>query len=293
MQMPLKNVRVFRGLKVLRSPESLMITAWMQNLPMGRIFFGELRTEKKDPLVIPHGLAWSKIGKFEKGDYGALFAEWSNPIMSMAPTKLAAVKQRMNAIERFIKSRNDNLSEDSVAKQSVEKEIESSDGKPDSAISNVFIGEISCQNLVKEQLQSRDMCIQSFTNQFRPESSISDVLNGELSIVETSKNEALSEEFDPKEYDKNVDESGDGKVSKSEIINVLTGQVSCDKYIGGFYDGESSKLYYTDLKEYLSSSMIQLPQAAVPEQTSSQMLAYTPVDLNLPNLNESFTESQV
>ncbi|GKB77124.1 hypothetical protein Tco_0944019 [Tanacetum coccineum] len=273
---------------------------------------------KKDPLVIPRGLAWSKIGNFEKGDYGALFAEWSNPILCMAPTstellqpwlirsmdyfrtllvdgqpngpitaspegiqpiicaavvhdpqfeqqpkevvesvplftseelvaeyhsittsvqlienvgdgdpsivlkELVAVKQRMNAIERFIKSRNDNLSEDSVAKQSVEKEIESSDGKADSAISNVLIGKIFCQNLVQEQLQSRDMCIQSITNKIvqhplespkgkRPESSISDVFHNELSVVETSKNETLSEEFDPKEYDKNVDESGDGK----------------------------------------------------------------------------------
>nr|GFC48262.1 hypothetical protein [Tanacetum cinerariifolium] len=103
----------------------------------------------------------------------------------------------------FIKSRNENLLEDSVAKQSVEKEIEPSDGKRDSAISNVLNGEISCQNLVKEQLQSRDMCIQSITNQFvqhrlespkgkRPKSSISDVFQRELSVVETSKNEALS-----------------------------------------------------------------------------------------------------
>nr|GFC58546.1 hypothetical protein [Tanacetum cinerariifolium] len=68
----------------------------------------------------------------------------------------------------------------------------------------------------------------------------------ELSVVETSKNEALSEEFDPKEYDKNVDDS-----------------------------------------EYPSSSMAQLLQAAAPEQTSFQMLAYALVDLNLPNLNES------
>ncbi|GJR15590.1 phospholipase-like protein [Tanacetum coccineum] len=261
--------------------------------------------KKKDLLVIPRGLAWSKIGKFEKGDYGALFAEWSNPILSMAPTNgqpndpitaspqgiqlnicdvvvhdpqfeeqskqvvesvpvftsdelLAAVKQRMNAIERFIKSRMQ-LSEkkNRVAKQSVEKEIESSDGKPDSAISDVFIGEISCENLVQEQLQSRDMCIQSIGNQFvqhplespngkGPEISISDVLNGEVSFDkkrpniyhgESSKNEALSAEFDPKDYDKNVHESGDGKVSESEIINVLTGEVSCDKCVGGFYDG--------------------------------------------------------
>ncbi|GJW82334.1 phospholipase-like protein [Tanacetum coccineum] len=252
---------------------------------------------KRDLLVIPRGLAWSKIGKVKKGDYGALFAEWSNPILSMAPMstellqswlirsmdyfqillvdeqpkdpitaspqgiqqnicdavvhdpqfeqqskqemvsivlkELAAVKQRMNAIERFIKSRNDNLTEDSVAKQFVEKEIEYSDGKPDSAISDVFIGEISCENLLQEQLQSRDMCIQSTGNQFvqhplespngkLPEILISGVLNGEVSFdkkrpniyhCESSKNEALFEEFDPKEYDKNVHESGDGKES--------------------------------------------------------------------------------
>nr|GEZ93970.1 hypothetical protein [Tanacetum cinerariifolium] len=125
------------------------------------------------------------------------------------------------------------LTKESVAKQSIEKEIKSSYGK-------------------------------------RPESLISDVLNGEVSFDrkrpniyhgESSKNEASSEEFDPKEYDKNAHESGDGKVSKSEIINALTGEVSCDKYVGGFYNGESSKLYYTDPKEYLSSSMTQLFQA--------------------------------
>nr|GEZ53968.1 hypothetical protein [Tanacetum cinerariifolium] len=194
---------------------------------------------------------------------------------SIVLKELTAFKQMMNVIERFIKSRNDNLSEDSVAKQSVEKEIKSSDEKADSAISNVLIGEISCQNLVQEQIQSRNMT----------ESLILDVFHGELSIVETSKNEALSEEFDPKEYDKNA--------SESEIINVLTGQVSCDKYVGGFYECEYLKLYYTDSKEYPSSSMTQLLQAAVLEQISSQILACTLVDLNLPNLNESFTESQV
>ncbi|GKC69028.1 hypothetical protein Tco_1114911 [Tanacetum coccineum] len=419
---PLKKVRVSDLLELIRKPkkwsalsdeDSVKGEYFWRALYRRYIYILEMYKNskfwwKKDPLVIPRGLSWSKIGNFEKGDFGALFSEWSNSILCMALTstellqpwlirsidyfrtllvdgqpngpitaspqgiqliiksvpvftievhdprfepqakqvvesvlvftsddlvaeyrsittsvqllenvgdgdpsillkEIAAVKQRMTAIERFIKSRNDNLSEDLVAKQSVEKEIEYFDRKPDSAISNVIIGETSCQNLVQEQLESRDMCIYSIGNQFvqrplespkgkRPESSISDVLNGDLSVVETSKNEALSEEFDPKEYNKNVDESGDGNVtfaSESEIINVLTGQVSCDKYVGGFYECKSSKLYHTDLKEYPSSSMTQLLQAAVPEQTSSQMLAYTLVDLNLPNLNESFTKSQV
>ncbi|GKB96650.1 hypothetical protein Tco_0982787 [Tanacetum coccineum] len=241
---------------------------------------------KKDPLVIPRGLAWSKIDGQPNGPITASpegiqlmieaavvhdpqFEQQPKQVVESVPLftseelvaeyhsitttvqlienvgdgdpsivlkELAAVKQRMNAIELFIKSKNDNLSEDSVAKQYVEKEIESSDGKADSAISNVLIGEISCQNLFQEQLQSRDMCIQSITNK----------------MVQHPL------------------ESPKGKASESEIINVLT-----------------------DPKEYPSSSMTQLIQAAVPEQTSSQMLAYTLVDLNLPNLNQSFTESQV
>nr|GEX06022.1 hypothetical protein [Tanacetum cinerariifolium] len=296
---------------------------------------------KKDSLVIPRGLAWSKIGNFEKGDYGALFAECmdyfqtslvdgqpNGPITAspkgIQPIICAAVvhdpqfeQQPKEVVELLPLFTSEELvAEYHSITTSVQLIENVGDGDPliflkelaavkqDSAISNVLIGEISCQNLVKEQLQSRDMCIQSITNQIvrhplespkgkRTESSISDVFHSELSVVETSKSKALSEEFDPKEYDKNVDDSGVGKSSESEIINVLTGQVSCDKNVSGFYECESSKLYYTNPKEYSSSSMTQLLQAAVPEQTSSQMLAYTSVDLNLPNLNQSFTESQV
>nr|GEX06650.1 hypothetical protein [Tanacetum cinerariifolium] len=214
---PLKKVRVLELLELTRKPEMgsalsdedsvkvclLLKTKKIDSSKKIETYnvYGFVWSLKKDPLVIPRGLAWSKIGNFKKRDYGALFAEWSNHILSMAPTstellqpwlirrdgdpsivlkELVAVKQKMNAIERFIKSRNDNLSKDSMAKQSAEKEIESSNGK-------------------------------------RPESLIPDVLNG---------------------------------------------QVSCEKYVGGFYDCESSKLYYTDPKEYPSSSMTQLLQAA-------------------------------
>nr|GEV32702.1 transposase, MuDR, MULE transposase domain protein [Tanacetum cinerariifolium] len=352
---PLKKVRVLELLGLIKSPkmwyalsdeDSVKVTlllvsniVFMDQEPKDYIVDNLIELWKKDPLVIPRGLSWSKIGKFKKGDYGALFAQWSNPIMCMAPTstellqpwlirsmdyfltllvdqqpddritasphvlvytseelvteyhsittsvklienvgdndpsivlkELAAVKQRMNAIERFIKSRNDNMSEDSVAKQSVKKETASSGGKPDSAISDVCIGEISCENLVQEQLQvqlqSRDMFIQSIGNQSvqhplespngkRPESSISDVLNGELSFDkktrniyhgESTKNEVVSEEIDPKEYDKNVHESGDGK----------------DRFV-----------FTTN---FHMTPMTQLIEASVPEQTSSQMLAYT------------------
>nr|GEW45820.1 uncharacterized mitochondrial protein AtMg00810-like [Tanacetum cinerariifolium] len=182
--------------------------------------------------------------------------------------ELAAVKQRMNAIERFVKSRSDNMSEDSVAKQSVEKEIES------------FGGKVIYQ---------------------RPESSILDVLNGELPFDkntrniyhgESSKNEALSEEIDPKEYDKNVHESGDGNVSESEIINVLTGEVSCDKYVGGFYDGESSKLYYTDHKEpekkrfICMGEIVDDPFVQTPVKQNSEGISMYVNEVNVVNENE-------
>ncbi|GKE50367.1 hypothetical protein Tco_1481625 [Tanacetum coccineum] len=166
----------------------------------------------------------------------------------------------MDAIERFIKSKNDNFSEHSVAKQCVKKKLNLLMERP---ISNT-------NQFAQHPLES--------PKRKMPKSSYSDVFLSELSVVETSKNEALSKEFDPKEYDKNVVDSGDGKVIF--IVHLI----SCDNYVGGFN---------TDPKDYPSSSMTQLLQAAVPEQTSSQMLAYTPVDLNLPNLNESFTESQV
>nr|GEX96342.1 phospholipase-like protein [Tanacetum cinerariifolium] len=165
---------------------------------------------KKDPLVIPRGLAWSKIGNFEKGDYGALFAEWSNPILygqpncpitaspqGIQPIIYAAIvhdpqfeqepkqvvesvplftrdgdpsivlkdftagKQRMNAIKRFIKSRNDNLSEDLVVKQSVEKEIESSDGKEMS----MYVNEVNVVNQ-NQPLSSEKVVGQLTRNRF-------------------------------------------------------------------------------------------------------------------------------
>ncbi|GJX92724.1 transposase, MuDR, MULE transposase domain protein [Tanacetum coccineum] len=268
---PLKKVRVSEVLEVIRSLERNNKFWW-----------------KKDPLVIPRGLAWSKIGNFKKGDYGALFAEWSNPIIygqangpiTASPQGIQPIicegvvhdpqfeQQPKDVVESVPLFTSDELVVEYHSITTCVQLLENvGDGDPsivlkelaDSAISNVIIGEISCQNLVKEQLQSRDMCIQSITNQF---------VQHPL-------------------------ESPKGKASESEIINVLTGQVSCDKYVGGFYECESSKLYYTDPKKYPSSSMTQLLQVAVPEQTSSQMLAYTPVDLNLPNLNELFTESQV
>ncbi|GJS76670.1 hypothetical protein Tco_0726551 [Tanacetum coccineum] len=249
---------------------------------------------KKDQLVISRGLAWSKIDKFEKGNYGALFDEYgqhndsitalpqilqqlitddvehepplvgyvfeperqlelqSKPVVeshdralgqhsesvpmftrdgdpSIVFKELAVVKERINTIERFIKSRNEDLLEDSVAKQFVQKEFKYVDGKPNSAIADVFIGELSCDKLGPN-------------------------IYGRHSV----KNDDM-----------------------------------CEQFVHDFYDDESSKLYYADPKEYPSSCMTQLLQVAVPEQTSTQMVVDTSMDFNLPDLNESFTESQV
>nr|GEW06790.1 hypothetical protein [Tanacetum cinerariifolium] len=314
----LKKVRVLELLELIRKPKMWSALSDEDSVNVCLLL--------KDSLVIPRGLALSKIGNFEKGDYGALFAEWSNPILYRQPNghitaspngiqpiicdvvvhepqseqqskevvesvplftseelvaeyhsittsvqlienvgdgdpsivlkELAAIKQKMNAIERFIKFRNDNLSEDSVAKQSVKKKLNLLIRLP----TKLFNTQL---NLLKERIESL----------------ISDVFHSELLVVETSKNEALSEEFDPKEYDKNVDDSGVGKASESKIINVLTGQVSCGKYVGGFYEYESLRLYYTDSKEYLSSSMTQLLQAA----------EYTEFDFDNPE-NDSLSD---
>ncbi|GKB62051.1 hypothetical protein Tco_0918237 [Tanacetum coccineum] len=72
---PLKKVRVSDLLELIRKPK-----IWSALSDEDSVKW------EKDPFVIPRGLACSKIGNFEKGDYGALFAEWSNPIVCMAPT---------------------------------------------------------------------------------------------------------------------------------------------------------------------------------------------------------------
>nr|GEU50504.1 hypothetical protein [Tanacetum cinerariifolium] len=88
-------------------------------------------------------------------------------------------------------------------------------------------------------------------------------------------------------------ESGDGKLLENEIINVLIGEVSCDRFVPDFCDGESSKLYYNDPKDYpSSSSMTQQLEVAVPDQPFTQMVVDTSMDLNLPNFNEASMESQ-
>ncbi|GJV14077.1 hypothetical protein Tco_1359400 [Tanacetum coccineum] len=49
--------------------------------------------KKKDPTVIPHGISWSIIGNFHKGDYSCLFAQWSNPISTFGPSDDKSVQQ--------------------------------------------------------------------------------------------------------------------------------------------------------------------------------------------------------
>nr|GEW48083.1 hypothetical protein [Tanacetum cinerariifolium] len=135
-------------------------------------------------LVIPRSLAWLKIGNFEKGDYGALFVEWSNPILYGQPNyPITASPQGIQPIICDAVVRDLHFEQEpkqSITNQFVQHPLESPKGK-------------------------------------RPKSLILDVFHGELSVVETLKNEALYEEFDPKKYDKNVDESGDGKIGDEDI----------------------------------------------------------------------------
>ncbi|GJT06072.1 phospholipase-like protein [Tanacetum coccineum] len=109
---PLKKVRVLEVLEVIRSPERWSALSDEDNVKVclslvsNIVFMGrEFKNYIADNLIelIDDMTAWDaypwgeyfwrasyrslvKIGKFEKRDYGALFAEWSNPIMSMAPT---------------------------------------------------------------------------------------------------------------------------------------------------------------------------------------------------------------
>ncbi|GJZ40214.1 hypothetical protein Tco_0586777 [Tanacetum coccineum] len=46
------------------------------------------------------GLTWSKIGKFEKGDYNSLVAQGSNPMFCIAPTDVDVVSP--HAVEEVV-----------------------------------------------------------------------------------------------------------------------------------------------------------------------------------------------
>nr|GEZ28563.1 hypothetical protein [Tanacetum cinerariifolium] len=47
---------------------------------------------KKDPTMIPHGISWSIIEKFHKGDYTRLFAHCSKPLIAFAPSDYESVQ---------------------------------------------------------------------------------------------------------------------------------------------------------------------------------------------------------
>ncbi|GJY20093.1 hypothetical protein Tco_0392659, partial [Tanacetum coccineum] len=47
---------------------------------------------KKDPTVIPHGISWSIIENFHKGDYSRFFAQCSNPILAFGPSDYESVQ---------------------------------------------------------------------------------------------------------------------------------------------------------------------------------------------------------
>ncbi|GJX48526.1 putative reverse transcriptase domain-containing protein [Tanacetum coccineum] len=123
------------------------------------------------------------------------------------------------------------------------------------------------------------------------ESAISCVLIGEVFGAKSVSNEFVLQQL--KSRDGKLPESSLSDLPESEIINVLIGEASCDKFVPAYCNGQSSKLYYSDPKDYPSSCMTQLLQVAVPDQPSTQMVVDYSMDLNLPNFNESFTESQV
>ncbi|GJU36632.1 hypothetical protein Tco_1184986 [Tanacetum coccineum] len=189
-----------------------------------------------------------------------------------------AIKERVQIIENLANAdpsiyKNESVSEDSVAKHKefVHKENESANGKmAESAFSCVLIGEVSdaksvSNEFVLQQLQSCDGKL--------PESSLSNALNGEFSCDINRPNEHISK-----------------NLLKINLNMVMGSEASRDKFVPSYCNGQSSKLYYSDSKEYTSSCMTQLLQVA--DQPSTQMVVDYSMDLNLPNFNESFTESQ-
>nr|GEV30879.1 phospholipase-like protein [Tanacetum cinerariifolium] len=153
---------------------------------------------KKDSLVISCDLAWLKTGNFEKGDYGALFVEWSNSILCMALTSTELLQPWLIRSMDYFRTLL-------------------VDGQPNGPIIASPGGDGDPSIVLKELATVNRLPTKLFNTQLnllkeRTESSISDVFHGELSVVETLKNEALS-----KEYDKNVDDSGVGKTGEEEI----------------------------------------------------------------------------
>nr|GEW32039.1 hypothetical protein [Tanacetum cinerariifolium] len=203
--------------------------------------YGFVLALKKDPLVIPRGLSWSKIGNFEKGDYVTLFAELSNPILSMAPTSNKLLQPWfIHSMEYF--GSHDVEHEPLLIDHEIpvgEKTVISLD--PDVALESQFEAEIALErkskpdvpiftreelvaerHAIKERVQiieNLEMLIHKlFSNSWPllrkglvvPKNSLSDILNGEFSCDINRPNEHMFEEFIENKF-----ECGDGNDNAS------------------------------------------------------------------------------
>ncbi|GJS63663.1 hypothetical protein Tco_0678227 [Tanacetum coccineum] len=84
--------------------------------------YGFVWSLNKDRTVIPRGLAWSKIGKFQKGDYSRLFAQFSlvvvlRDVVGEVRAEVLELEQKITVVEKALKLRYQDNSEDFVAKQ--------------------------------------------------------------------------------------------------------------------------------------------------------------------------------
>ncbi|GJX06290.1 hypothetical protein Tco_0194222 [Tanacetum coccineum] len=156
---------------------------------------------------------------------------------SFVVKELIAVKKMIIAIEKIIKSKNDDMSEDSVAKQFVQKEVGSCDEKAQSAILDVFIGEVSCDKFVRniydgESSKNNDMCEDYVAN----ESVHKEVKAGD---GKTNMNELESDDesvdtllVSPFPYSDN--DSDDGEVLNELIEYENVGMLRREKVINSF-----------------------------------------------------------
>ncbi|GJW26010.1 hypothetical protein Tco_0039821 [Tanacetum coccineum] len=229
----------------------------------------------KDPLVIPRGLSWSKMGNFEKRDYGTLFAEWYNPILSMASTSNELLHPWFICSMEYFGSYDvehepplighdveherqlllqgqpvgENLvlvAEHHAIKERVQIIENVADVDPSIVLQQLAV--------VKERIIGTETFIK-YKNEFVPEDSVAkhkqfvhkenESADGKMAesaiscvlIGEVFGAKSVSNEFVLQQL-----KSRDGKLPESEIINVLIGEASCDKFVPAYCNGQSSKL---------------------------------------------------
>ncbi|GJU52346.1 phospholipase-like protein [Tanacetum coccineum] len=242
---------------------------------------------KKDPLVIPRGLSWSKIGNFEKGDYGTLFAEWYNPIMSMAPTSNELLQPWFIRSMEYFGSHDVEhepllidheipVGENTVVALERQSEPDFSierQSEPDVALEPQFEAEVPLE-------WQSEPDVPMFTRE-----ELLAAVKERTTAIETFlkyKNESVSEDLvaKHKEFVHKENESVDGKMAESAISCVLIGEVSGAKSMSNEF-----------VLQQLQSCDRKLPEGSLSNVLNGEFSC----DINRPNehMSEEFVENEL